>query len=778
MNKRIIAGSLLSMILLSAAALAACEPQVQSSASTDTTQTTISQTTVPTTTVPKTEPKPTQTLPPESDHVHSLGDWAVFQPAGCISPQLDRRSCACGFYEQREIGEPNGVHLYDDAGQCTGCDRKVSVGLFYKLNGDKTAYTVIGIGSCEDTVLTIPEVYKGKPVTAIRDFAFASMGTSPSALRSITIPGTVTEIGKAAFAGCQMLTEIHVDPDSQHFACQDSILFTKDLGTLLVYPGGKTEQRFTVPEHVHTLGEFAFAYCTELKQVVLSDAVQHIGEGAFGSSALEKIHFGAGMKTLGHQVFAMCKKLTGIEVAANNPYFSAKDGVLMHANGSILYVYPAGKNEESYTVPAGVRQIAPEAFYGCLGLKKLQLPDSVTEISDSAFYDCADLQQVHLGNGIVTIGQDAFSWCVSLTQVTLGERLETLGENAFYGCSRLKELTLPKSLKKLSRGALGNCDSLQKLHYTGTVQQWRQIEKQTAWDGITSNYTLYCADMTTFCAGLQYVLEADGSYTVAGIGTCKDKKIIVPPLYRGLPVTKIADLAFAECSAEEIVLPDTITSIGVDVFRGCKSLQTIEVVQNNGQYVSLDGVLFNKDMTVLLAYPEGKRDTEYTLPEGVQVIDYRGFYDCDWLVSLHIPASVHGIGREALYHCDKLQALHFGGTVDAWETVEKGELWNANSPKLQIHCANGAVGQETWTVIGTMGGDSFTVDIPMVQQMDGSWCTVEAIYLEEGDQLMCRLGGSWEQVYPEEPYLVEDAGTYFILLEPLTGHISLIPANV
>ncbi len=783
MKKRIIAGSLLSALILSAATLAACDPRVEGSTPGGSTQQTSSQSTMATqTTAPvtstQTEPQPTQSTPPASDHVHSLGEWEVYRPVGCTLPELSRRVCACGFYEEKETAQPDGLHRYDEAGQCSGCDRKVSVGLFYKLNTEGDAYTVIGIGSCEDTVVTIPESFNGKPVTAIRDLAFASIGNTPSTLQSITIPGTVTQIGKAAFAGCQMLTEIHVDPDSQFFACQESILYSKDLKTLLVYPGGKGEEAFTVPEHVQTIGDYAFAYSIKLKQVTLPDSVQYIGDGAFASSSLEKICFGAGVKTLGNQVFAGCRKLTAIEVDGGNPNYSSVDGVLMDADGGTLYVYPAGKTATSYRAPEGVQVIAPGAFYGCLGLQELQLPDSVTEISESAFFDCADLQRAYLGNGLVTIGREAFAWCTGLTQVDLGQKLETLEENAFMGCASLRELVLPQSLKKLCQGAISSCDSLETIQYAGTVRQWCLMEKDAGWDGMDGEYTLYCADMTHFCEGLQYVLTENDTYMVAGLGTCKDIVITVPALYRGLPVTTIAEGAFADSKVEQITLPYTITSIGANAFSGCKALQAITVAEDNPSYVSIDGVLLDKAGKTLLVYPQGKLDTQYTLPETVEAIGYRGFYDCDILVKLQLPAGITAIGQEAFYHCNSLQEIQYPGSAEDWAAMEKGELWNANSPKLQIHCSDGAVGQETWSVIGTMGGDNFTVDIPMVQQMDGTWRTVDALTLEAGDQLYCRLGGSWDQAFPEEPFRVEVSGTYFILLDPTTGIITLISAEV
>ncbi len=827
MKKRILAAAMIGVVAATAATLAACvqEPPESTPGSTQSTGSVMATQSTPPI-IPTTQPSSTQTQPTTqpvgSDHVHVYGEWNVVQQANCTQGEISRRVCQCGHFEEKEVGLPTGEHVYDEAGNCTGCERRVSVGLFYKLNQEKTAYTLIGIGSCEDQDVIIPEVYNGKPVTAIRDYAFASMGNTPSAVRSITIPGTVETIGKGVFAGCENLTEIHVDPENAYFACLESILFTRDQKTLLVYPGGKREESFRIPDHVETVGDFAFAYCSGLKQVTISDSVTAIGEGAFGSSSIEIITFGAGMQHLGPQVFALCKKLTAIEVSASNPNFSSSDGVLMHKDGSVLYVYPAGKTAESYQVPQGVTVIAPEAFYGCLGLKKVSLPTSVREIAHNAFYDCSDLQEAKLP-GVQQIRREAFAWCTGLVKVTFGEQLQDIGENAFAGCTWLEEVALPESLKTLGRGAFGSCDRLKSVIFAGTVEQWLQIEKQEAWDGLYSGFDLYCRDMMEYSEGLDYVLGEDGTYTVTGLGSCQDPVVIVPALHKGQLVTGVGELAFAQCQAEEIRLPDTVITIGGGcfsnclqlktivlgsqvstiadhVFNGCLVLSQIQVSEDSVNYVSIEGVLYTKNMDTLVTYPEGKKDAQYVVPEGVKNIHPYAFLNCDLLTQVQLPESlerigneafsdcdglesvqlhsfIQSIGQEAFYDCENLEVISYGGTVAQWEEVRKGELWNANSPKLQILCTDGEAGRQGWSVIGTMGGDDFTVDIPMAQQMDGTWVTVHAIAMEAGDTFFCRLGGSWDSAFPEEAFTVENSGSYFVMLDPNSGAITLILAE-
>jgi len=100
-------------------------------------------------------------------------------------------------------------------------------------------------------------------------------------LTSITLPDNVISIGSAAFAGCTSLTAINVDTGNSTYLSQDGVLYNKDKTTLLIYPAGKTGNSFTIPDSVNSIGNLAFANCTNLTIVTIPDSVNSIGKQAF-----------------------------------------------------------------------------------------------------------------------------------------------------------------------------------------------------------------------------------------------------------------------------------------------------------------------------------------------------------------------------------------------------------------------------------------------------------------------------------------------------------------
>ena len=160
------------------------------------------------------------------------------------------------------------------------------------------------------------------------------------------------------------------------------------------------------------------------------------------------------------------------------------------------------------------------------------------------------------------------------------------------------------------------------------------------------------------------------SFTISednAIITCCDNSIngniTIPSTLSGYPVTSIYDFAFANCSyLTNVVIPESVTNIGESVFYACESLTNIQVVPNNNYYSSQDGVLFNKDKTILISFPGGKSG-EYLVPNTVTTIGQSAFYSCNSLTGVTIGDSVTAIGDFAFYFCSSIESVIIGNSV-------------------------------------------------------------------------------------------------------------------
>ena len=181
-------------------------------------------------------------------------------------------------------------------------------------------------------------------------------------------------------------------------------------------------------------------------------------------------------------------------------------------------------------------------------------------------------------------------------------------------------------------------------------------------------------------------------------------------------VTSIGDYAFYVCSSlTSITIPNSVTSIGDYAFYACSSLTSINVSDNNKNYRSVDGVLFNKDKTELIQYPRKKEGTSYkipnsvtnieycafmecsltsiTIPEGVTSIGYEIFYGCSSLTSITIPDSVTSIGNKAFYDCSSLTNITIPNSVTSIEErafENCSSLTNMTIPEGVKSIGNGA----------------------------------------------------------------------------------------
>lgn len=252
-------------------------------------------------------------------------------------------------------------------------------------------------------------------------------------------------------------------------------------------------------------------------------------------------------------------------------------------------------------------------------ITSVDIPEGVTTIGNGAFYECEALAKVTIPDSVTLIGENAFSYCVKLAELDLGKGLLTLGDLAFYGCAGLKNLVLPDSVTKIGNAAFYDCSALSDLKMGASLT--------TIGNSAFAN-----------CASLTEVTMPDSLKTI-GNG------------------------AFFSCNGLTTVeLPISVTNLGSDVFGVCTKLTAIQVAPGNQTFSSRDGVLFNEDQTVLLAYPGGKVGA-YTIPDTVTAIGPQAFQACSGLTAITIPESVTDIGDNAFFWCDRLKDVTMPDSV-------------------------------------------------------------------------------------------------------------------
>ena len=657
---------------------------------------------------------------------HKNGDWIVDKEATDKENGKRHTECTvCGA-------------IIEEVLYATG-----SVGLSYRQvwdDNNSTYYCVVtGIGSCTDTEIVIPRTYKGVSVTSIEGGAFRNCAS----LTSISIPDTVTSIGDYAFSGCTSLqyneygNALYLGNENNPYHALIGAK-TSTISTVVIHSKTKVivDNAFgncalltsiNIPESVTSIGDNAFSWCTSLTSVEIGDSVTSIGEDAFYDcySLIEVINKSslnivAGSSNYGYVGYYAKYIKTGKSQSA----IKTVGDYIFYDDGTDIYLVKYLGSDTEITLPEydggkeyGVWQYA---FSNCTSLTSINIPDSVTSIGDYAFCLCTSLTSATIGNSVTSIGDYAFRDCTSLTSATIGDSVTSIGDYAFYICTSLKSIEIPDSVTSIGDLAFWRCTSLTSATIGDSVtsigvevfSQCTSLASIEIGDSVTSigNYAFEgCTSLTN----VYYTGEVEGWVDISFGLYASNPASYAENLYFNnelvteivIPesVTSIGNRAFAGYYALiSVTIPDSVTSIGDSAFKGCTSLAGVAIgdaVTSIGDYAfsgctSLAGVAIGDAVTSIgdyafsgctsLQYNEygnalylGNENNPYhaligaktstistvVIHSKTKVIVDNAFGNCALLTSINIPESVTSIGDNAFSWCTSLTSVEIGDSV-------------------------------------------------------------------------------------------------------------------
>ena len=426
--------------------------------------------------------------------------------------------------------------------------------LEYTLSEDETYYTVKGLGNEKQRSFIIPSTYNGKPVREIGDYAFDGC----SFLKAVTIPDSVTTIGKDAFLNCERVIS---NENGVHYVGKWAVGCDRDVAEAELKSG--------------TIGVAEKAFDKNVAKITISESVKYLGSDIVGYAPLKEIR-----------------------VSEGNEFYSSIDGVLYNKSQTEIICVPKSKSGEvvlpkgitvigekqfegghltSIKLPEGLVSIGNNAFEGA-HLTEITIPDSVTSIGELSFSDCSALTTVTIGRGVANLGKDAFRWCTALkgvyitdlvtwcgidfhgtdsnplnyaeslylnnqlvTELTIPDEITEISYCAFLACKSLTRVTIPNSvtviggeafmfsgvrsvklgngIKEINGNTFRGCDSLESIEmgngvksignfafedckvltgviFNGTKEEWKNIKKEDYWKYNASEFTIYCIDGT------------------------------------------------------------------------------------------------------------------------------------------------------------------------------------------------------------------------------------------------------------------------------------------
>ena len=547
------------------------------------------------------------------------------------------------------------------------------------------------------------------------------------------------------FNGCKNISTFVVNEENNNYQANNNLLLSKDgkeiilaapnyeYGDYIINEGITsikesafssitTISSLTLSNSIENIGEFAFAYCTNLTIVSLNENVTIEAKAFAGCSKLSTINnieyiknfapyvfANTALQTLsledvviGEYAFAGIETLKEINIKLNQPI--SKGAFKNCLNLETIKLNTKVIGEEAFSgcenlinvELINVLEIGSSAFKGCTTLTEISSPTTI-KVSDSAFSDCLELTDINFEN-VEEIGSYAFSVkdlkeTNKLVNVTFGDSLTSINDYAFQNSKNLESVNIGSNLNYLGAYSFSGCTNLKSFVTSSTLNTINEatFAEDELLENVEINGIEYVSDAAFYnCFALKNIdlsnvveigMQAfNNCNAITSVDLPKVKKLGAGAFLQAynltnvnIPVVEYIDAQALSCiGITEIKLPSTLIYIAPTAFY--YNLNHTKFTNELGEetcdinnYIKLDnGVLYtltDNNKYLLSAYPTAKSDTTYeVIFNTVRIEEYAGYFNKN-LEKLILPDTLKLIGNMSFYGCTNLVTVEFKSTI-------------------------------------------------------------------------------------------------------------------
>ena len=426
--------------------------------------------------------------------------------------------------------------------------------------------------------------------------------------------------------------------------------------------GASAQDTYTTDDFTYTLiDEYSkvqiLSYIGSDTDVVIPDRIDNkkvtsIADSAFREKSITSVVFGQYVESIGNYAFYSCQSLNKLDFSKSSVKTIGK------------YAFTVCKSLESIEFPDSLESIGYSAFsaytngyrgsYVASSLKSVKFGSGLKSIADYAFFENRALNTVKFtGVALTSIGYQSF-YNIAITELDLSGADASIGTYAFYSCNSLETVKL-SGVKTIGQNAFYNCRKLTSVE-------------------LSENLTTIESGTFQSCVAL--------------------KNIEIPD-----SVTTIGDNSFKDCTElETVTIGKGCTSVTASAFTADFNLVKFDVSEDNENYTSVDGVLYNKEKTAVVCYPKSLSG-EYVIPDTVTSIEKAAFENCNKLTKITIGSGVETVNPYAFNQCNLLATVVFKDSDTANKKIcERAFYYCGSLTEVDFGNAVTSIGDYAFTV--------------------------------------------------------------------------------